>query len=120
MAVPTVEDARQLYEVRASLEGRAVELFMKRSNDVTIERLVKKHSGGEVKRLLEQRSAEGILAANNRFHAALTAGCGNPLLQSMIQNLYNRIVLLRIDSLFRHGRHPRAISEHLATVRMIE
>lgn len=119
VAVPTVEEARQLYEVRAVLEGRAVELFTKRSDDQTIERLVKRHSGEEVKRLLEQRNAEGILEANNAFHAVVTSGCGNPLLQSMIQNMYNRIVLLRVDSLYHHGRHPRAISEHRAIVRMI-
>ena len=119
VAVPTVEEARQLYEVRASLEGRAVALFTERSDDTTVERLVRRHSGDEARRLLEQRNAEGILAANNAFHAVVTSGCGNPLLQSMIQNMYNRIVLLRIDSLFHHGRHPRAISEHRAIVRMI-
>jgi DNA-binding GntR family transcriptional regulator len=119
VAVPTVEEARQLYEVRASLEGRAVELFTKRSDDATVERLVRQHSGDEVRRLLEQRNAKGILEANNAFHAVVTNGCGNPLLRSMIQNMYNRIILLRIDALNHHGRHPRAISEHRAVVRMI-
>ncbi len=33
VAMPTVEEARQLYEVRASLERRAVELFMERTDD---------------------------------------------------------------------------------------
>jgi DNA-binding GntR family transcriptional regulator len=119
VAMPTVEEARQLYEVRASLEGRAVDLFMERTDDATIDRLVKKHSGKELEHLLEQRSPKGILAANNAFHDVITSGCGNPLLQSMIQNMRNRIVLLRVDSLFRHGRHPRAIREHRAIVRMI-
>jgi DNA-binding GntR family transcriptional regulator len=119
VAMPTVEEARQLYEVRASLERRAVELFMERTDEATIERLVKKHSGKELEHLLKQRSPKGILAANNAFHDVIFSGCGNPLLQSMIQNMRNRIVLLRVDSLFHHGRHPRAIAEHRAIVRMI-
>lgn len=118
VTLPTVDDARALYETRAALEGQAVALFARRARPPAITRLRTCVTAAE--RALARRDAAGVLAANNAFHDELAAGCGNNLLQSMIANLRDRIVLLRVESLSYPGRRPRSIAEHRAIVRLIE
>jgi len=114
---PTLDDARELYEARAALEGQAVALFTRRADDALIERLRAHVAVAE--RAVKRTSVQGVLDANNAFHDVLAAGCGNALLQSMLANLRDRIVLLRVESLSHPGRRPRSIAEHRAIVRMI-
>lgn len=114
---PTLDDARQLYEARAALEGQAVALFTERADDARIERLRAHIAAAE--RAVKRSNAQGVLDANNAFHDVLAAGCGNALLQSMLANLRDRIILLRVESLSHPGRRPRSIAEHRAIVRMI-
>jgi DNA-binding GntR family transcriptional regulator len=113
----TLEDARQLYEARAALEGQAVVLFTQRADGPALARL--KGYVDDAKRALTRRHPTGVLAANNAFHDELAGGCGNSLLHSLIANLRDRIVLLRVESLSYPGRRARAIAEHRAIVRMI-
>lgn len=117
VTLPTVDDARALYEVRAALEGQAVALLTHRADGEVI-RWLRAHIA-VAERALVRHDAEGVLAANNAFHDALAAGSGNPLLQSMIANLRDRIVLLRVESLSHPGRRARSIAEHRAIVRLI-
>jgi len=114
---PTLDDARELYEARAALEGQAVALFTRRADDARIERLRAHVAVAE--RAVKRTSAQGVLDANNAFHDVLAAGCGNALLQSMLANLRDRIVLLRVESLSHPGRRSRSIAEHRAIVRLI-
>lgn len=118
VTLPTLEGARQLYEARAALEGQAVTLFTQRADGAAVARL--KSYIANAKRALTRKHSAGVLAANNAFHDELATGCGNVLLQSMIANLRDRTVLLRVESLSNPGRPPRSISEHRAIVRMIE
>jgi len=115
---PTLDGARELYETRAALEGQATALFTQRAGEEAVERL--RACIREAERALQRRRPEGILAANNAFHDEMAAGCGNALLQSLITNLRDRIVLLRVESLSYPGRRSRSISEHKGIVRMIE
>lgn len=118
ITAPTLESARQLYETRAALEGQATALFTLRAGDGGLERL--RASIKEAGRALARRNPAGVLAANNAFHDEIASGCGNALLQSLIANLRDRIVLLRVESLSFPGRRSRSIAEHKAIVRMIE
>jgi len=117
VTLPTRQDAQALYEVRAALEGQAVALFTARADDAAVARLRAHLTTAE--RALQGGDAGGVLAANNTFHDALAAGCGNALLQEMIGNLRDRIVLLRVESLSRPGRRTRSLAEHRAIVRRI-
>ncbi len=114
---PTLDDARELYEARAALEGQAVALFTQRTDGEGIERLRAHIAAAE--RAMKRGSAQGVLDSNNAFHDVLASGCGNALLQSMLANLRDRIVLLRVKSLSYPGRRSRSIAEHRAIVRMI-
>ncbi len=115
---PTLEDARALYEARAALEGQAVALFTQRADEAAVGRL--REHVERAARGAARGSIQAILNANNAFHDEIAAGCGNALLQSMLANLRDRIVLLRVESLSYPGRPPHSIAEHRAIVRRIE
>ncbi|MDR7522695.1 MAG: GntR family transcriptional regulator [Armatimonadota bacterium] len=117
VTTPTLEDAQALFEVRAALEGQAVALFTRRANGVALERL--RACVSQAERGLLRRHLREVLAANNAFHDAIAAGCGNALLESMLANLRARIVLLRVESLSFPGRPPHSVAEHRAIVRRI-
>jgi DNA-binding GntR family transcriptional regulator len=118
VARPTLDDARALYEVRAALEGQAVALFVARADPAAVAPL--KHHVAAAAAAARRGRVEPVLAANNAFHDAIAAGCGNPLLQAMLANLRDRIVLLRAQSLSHPGRPPHSVAEHRAIVRAIE
>ncbi len=117
VTVPTLDSARDLYETRAALESQAVALFTARADGAALRRLRARIKDAE--QAMGRRHPAGVLAANNTFHDELAAGCGNALLQSLIANLRDRIVLLRVESLSYPGRRSRSIVEHKAIVRMI-
>jgi DNA-binding GntR family transcriptional regulator len=117
VTAPTLKDAQALYEVRASLEGLAIELFARRSDLEAVERLHAQVAAAE--RAWGRRSIPGVLAANNALHDEIAAGCGNVLLQQMLANLRDRIVLLRVKSLSYPDRPKHSIAEHRAILRQI-
>ncbi len=118
VTVPTLDSARDLYETRAALESQAVALFTARADGAALRRL--RACIKDAEQAMARRRPAGVLAANTTFHDELAAGCGNTLLQSLIANLRDRIVLLRVESLSYPGRRSRSIVEHKAIVRMIE
>jgi DNA-binding GntR family transcriptional regulator len=115
---PTLDDARELYEARAALEGRAVALFTQRRDPRALIQM--RTAIGRGRRAVLRGRAAGVLAANNAFHDTLAAGCGNALLEMLISNLRDRIVLLRVRSLAQPGRQAKSIAEHRAILRLIE
>lgn len=117
VTVPTLEDARELFEVRAALEGLAVALFTERTDGAAVA-LLRGHLT-TARQALERRSAAGVRRANNAFHDEIAAGCGNALIQTMLANLRARIILLRVESLSYPGRRARSLAEHRAIVRAI-
>lgn len=115
---PTPRSAREVYEVRAALEGQAAALLARRGDPAAIARMwgcIK-----DAERALARRHPSGVLEANNAFHDVLASGSGNTLLQALTANLQDRIVLLRVESLSYPGRRSRSVAEHKAIVRMIE
>ena len=106
----TLRDAQQLYEVRAALEGQATRLLAARAQteDVAcLERCVQ-----QAEEAVQAGDVRAVLAANNTFHDELARRCGNALLESLIDNLRNRIILLRVESLSLPGRPPQSVAEH--------
>ena len=117
VTLPTLKDARDLYETRAALEGQAVALFTQRAEESALGRL--RASLERARHGLETGSIQAVLEANNAFHDEIATGCGNTLLQSMLANLRDRIVLLRVESLSVPGRPPHSLAEHRAIARRI-
>lgn len=85
----TRERFQQLFEVRLSLEGLAVELAASRISPAEMEQL-----HGCIERMevaLEQRDVQAYLADNSQFHLCLYRACANPILLRMIESLWLQV-----------------------------
>jgi DNA-binding GntR family transcriptional regulator len=103
----TVAEASEIYEVRAMLEGHVARLFARRASDAEVAKLCeaecdlrKAESGGSTVHLLDRK---------NKFYEVLLGGCGNRVLQRVLNQLHNRIRLLRAEILA--GRTKAAFAE---------
>lgn len=105
----TEKAARDLYALRALLEGYAAHEFARLANDADIERLRKavdalhRHGKGNNK--------PGLLAAKRDFYDVLLGGCDNDLIRDMLPNMLSRINLLRATSFSRPDRLPESLAE---------
>lgn len=85
----TRERFQQLFEVRLSLEGLAVELAASRIGQAEMEQL-----HGCIVRMevaLERRDVQAYLADNSQFHLCLYRACANPILLRMIESLWLQV-----------------------------
>jgi DNA-binding GntR family transcriptional regulator len=78
VATVTVEDARQIYEIRRVLEGLASALFAAHATDDEVSRL--ENSVAKMEKAYRQRKDSAMFKAKTRFYDVLASGCGNPLL----------------------------------------
>lgn len=110
VTAPRLEDAEDLYEVRASLESLVVQRFVERATDDEVVQLQ------ETVDYLERISAETddirtLLAAKDRFYAVLIAGARSSALQQLLEGIQARVQVLRATSLSEQGRKPEVIRE---------
>ncbi len=116
VAEVTLEEVREIYEMRATLEGLAARLFTLRASDAQVEKLrqalreMKKVEGGSLWVLLLDRK--------NKFYEVLLTGCGNHAIQRVLNQLHNRLRLLRAEILA--GRAKAALGEVARIVGAVE
>lgn len=118
VAVITPADAREIFAVRAVLEGLIAAAFARNADEGTMERL------GETVALLAAEPDEGadpsrLVALKNAFYATLATGAGNRVAERMLTQLNNRVTLLRRVSLSRAGRLPQTKREIAALLEAI-
>jgi GntR family transcriptional regulator, trigonelline degradation regulator len=101
----TLEEARDLYSIRAVLEGLAARLFVENASDEQIAKLEGELQ--KVSKAYESGKAEAILESKNDFYDALFAGAGSATLSSMIGLLHGRIRRWRAVGL----SHPQKSKE---------
>jgi DNA-binding GntR family transcriptional regulator len=102
------EEARQLYAVRALLEGYAARGFAAHADAEQVERL------GRAVEALETAAAGDsslLIKAKTTFYQVLLEGCGNEIVRQLLTGLHNRITLLRSTSMARPGRLPESLRE---------
>lgn len=110
VATPTLDDAIDLYEVRAALESLVVQRFVERATDSQVERL---------KMAVEQfhdetiRTADirRILAAKDLYYVVLIEGAASSALQQLLEGIQARVQVLRATSLSEDGRTFAAVRE---------
>lgn len=115
----TTEVARQVYEVRASLEGLAARLFAKNATDedrtafreAVTELVHRTDCGADTPTLLKAKSA----AYEILFH-----GCGNPVLHQVAQTLQHRVTRLRALTLGQDGRPATSAAEVAAIAHAVD
>jgi DNA-binding GntR family transcriptional regulator len=109
VAVITWDEAEQIYHVRAMLEGEAAYLAATRLDAAGLDAL--RRALQEFERAVARKHAESRLAATGRFYDALLAGCGNRVIEEVLQGLVARITFLRARSMDRAGRARESAAE---------
>ena len=113
----TIDEARDLYSIRAVLEGLAAK------------RCAEHAGAGELRRLegaLQDTSAayqagdpEEILRVKNRFYEVLLEGAGSATLSAMLASLHGRIARWRAMGLSHPQRSPRRSAQSLKALRAV-
>jgi len=119
VAVPSPEDAAEVYEVRAVLEGLAARRFAERAGPDEVRELRAAFTAMEA---AYQNSAEPrqLLRAKTRFYDTLLEGAGNATARILLEGLQARVSVLRAATLASPGRSERSLAELLAVVEAIE
>lgn len=109
VSVLTEQEAQDIYELRAILEGQAGRLFVKRATDLQVIALSKIIE--DIGRSHEEGNIVGVIQNSNKFYAALTGGAGNEELSDVLTALFNRLALFRFTSTRWPGRVERSMAE---------
>jgi DNA-binding GntR family transcriptional regulator len=114
----SLEEARQLYDARAVLEGFAGRECA-RLRDPGVARRI----GNALTRLKAAAAKQdlvGCLEAKTDFYGALIGGCRNGFVERMLKPLHDRITLLRITSMSQPKRINKSLREVTAIWRAIQ
>lgn len=109
-------EARELYQVRAVMEGLAGRLFAANAAPAEREALETAVNRFEA----EMSEPEQLLAIKNDFYTILFDGAGNPLAAQMSLSLRRRASQLRAMSLTAGGRPEQTLRELRAILAAIE
>lgn len=103
----TVEEARQLYEVRAVLEGFAGRGCAEHATPDQVTRLARAVDAVET----AARKGRGLVEAKTAFYEVLFASCGNEVVRQLLRVIHNRVTLLRATSMTQASRLPESLAE---------
>jgi DNA-binding GntR family transcriptional regulator len=109
--VPTMswDEIEDIYKVRALLEGEAAALFTPRA---TAEQLRAMRTALEDFRSATKTDSRlDQLKTTSRFYEPILSGCGNRIIQEILQGLMERITFLRSRSMSREGRAKFSLRE---------
>lgn len=108
--VISVEEALEVYEVRAELEGLGAHLFTQRSSTKEREDLANAVTALE-KATQEDGSSTRILNAQATFYHVLFVGSKNHFLERTVQGMQTRIAQLRATTLSVPERAQRSLED---------
>ncbi|GAA2090015.1 GntR family transcriptional regulator [Pseudolysinimonas kribbensis] len=115
VSAPSLEEAIDLYEVRASLESLVVQHFVERASDEEIDKL--RETVRDVAKVAEKTAdTREILGAKDAFYLVLIAGARSAALQQLIEGIQARVQVLRATSLSEQGRPHEMVAELEAIV----
>lgn len=109
VATLSASQAAQIYEVRASLEGRAARLCAERGSDAELARL------GDLNDRIQEAFRAGdfqaVVARTTAFYEFLFACAGLPMVWDIVRSLNARINRLRLVTISSPGRQQEAAGE---------
>lgn len=118
IATISAKEVRDIYQVRANLEGLAAKGFAMNAQPDQIKALRSKLQ--ELARPALALDKTALLNVKNEFYNILIDGCGNKVVGLMLRQLNNRVTLLRRISLSQPGRLPHTLQELESVVAAIE
>jgi DNA-binding GntR family transcriptional regulator len=105
----SLQEAREVYAMRALLESYATREFTQKADDAMVRSLAA--AVRELRAEAKSGERKRLLAAKTRFYQILYQGCGNRLLVEILQGLLTRINLLRATSLAQPERIAPSLAE---------
>jgi DNA-binding GntR family transcriptional regulator len=105
----SVQEAREIYDVREILETRAVELFMKNMNDDDLAKL--SEAMAKMERACKARDFELMNMEKDGFYAIIVEICGNRLIRRVLSQVHGQIAVLRNMTMAQEDRPPLAFAE---------
>jgi DNA-binding GntR family transcriptional regulator len=113
----TVEEARDIYAIRAVLEGLAARLFTEQADQAQIARLERALS--VVEKAYDSGDRETMLETKNNFYEMLFEGAKSETLASMLAILHGRIWRWRGLGLTHPNRSPERDRQSLKNLRAL-
>lgn len=113
----TLTEAKDLYSIRAVLEGYAARLFVENAGDAELKQLAQ--ALDVVTGAYERGDAQEVLETKNRFYDVLFAGAGSETLSSMLGTLHARIWRWRAIGLTHPQRSDARSRESIEGLRAI-
>jgi GntR family transcriptional regulator, trigonelline degradation regulator len=105
----TLDEAREIYAVRAVLEGLAAREFVRAAGDASMQRL--REAAESAIRAYEADALTRAFEWHNRFYDVLFEGAANETLRSILGSLHTRILRWRALGLTHRGRSPARSKE---------
>lgn len=109
VATLSLEEVRELYEVRATLEGLACEKFTEHASDRDVERL--QDAFDRLDKVAQANDHQKILAIKAEFYGIIFAGSKFAIVEELVASLMVRIAMLRRMSLASPGRNAAMMKE---------
>lgn len=109
VATLTLENARDLYEVRVLLEAHAGRLFAERATQAQRDDLERAFQ--RVKALLPEQPLVDQLQVKDEFYNVLLRGAGNDVIHTTLLGIHARVQMLRGISMQSPGRLDKSLSE---------
>lgn len=109
VAVITMEDARDIYELRCSLESVVVQLFTQKASALHMAQL--DVAWENLKNQLRDGEADGVVKAVSDFYGVLYEGAGNKVAGQVLSQLQARVSYLRATTVSREGRYRESFRE---------
>lgn len=114
----TWESAREIYEVRALLEGQAAAAFAERASAAELDEM--RRALADFEAAVAQNDSLKRLTTTERFYKVILDGCGNRVIAELLEGLIARITFLRARSMSRPGRSKLSAAEMRRMLRAIE
>ncbi|MDQ1042382.1 GntR family transcriptional regulator [Streptomyces sp. V4I2] len=109
VAVPTLDEARDLYEIRAALESLLVRRFVEKATRSQVHAL--RVAAERFAEVASEESAEPrkVLKARHHFNDILLAGAGSGVLRQLVESVQAKVRVLRVKGM--SADHTEAIQE---------
>jgi DNA-binding GntR family transcriptional regulator len=105
----TADQAAQIYEIRAALEGRAARLFAEQADAAALQRLVALNAS--IQQAFQAADFAAVVQRTTAFYEALFAGAGLDMAWDIVRSLNARINRLRLLTISSPGRQKEAATE---------
>ena len=106
---PTLDEVREIHDMRVAVEGLCARYFAARATDAAVDRL--EQTANMLEAALKAANLDDIKRAKQAYYEAFASGCGSELIQKYVLQLVAMTSYMWGSSLSKQGRPVEAINE---------